>query len=101
MTIEDDDEEERAYIEACVSTARKQYTRRRHVTDAALMLMIAAGPVVPWYFSFVGTSTLVWCVGVLVVLAFAWTERRLRTMQIRLATMHDLLHRIAGDSPKE
>jgi hypothetical protein len=37
-------------------------------------------------------------VGILVVLFYRYTERRLMTMQLRLATMHDLLHRIAGDS---
>jgi hypothetical protein len=73
------------------------------------MLMVFIGALTPWFFEdssilghkFEGSNILVWYVGILVVLVYAWTEQRLRTMQIRLATMHDLLHRIAGDSPDE
>ena len=59
---------------------------------------------VPWLSKLVelaGSNILAWYVGILVVLFYGYTEQRLRTMQIRLARMHDLLHRIAGDSAEE
>ena len=100
MTM-DEEGEEGDYTSACVSTAMKRYRRRRGLKDAALSILplIAAG--VPWIFEFGGTSVLVWYVGILVLVVYGYTEQRLRTMQIRLATMHDLLHRIAGDSPED
>jgi hypothetical protein len=93
--------DQRAYTEACVRTALKRYNRRRGIKNGARSLLIAAAAVVPWYFDFAGASVVVWFVGLLVLVAYGQTEQRLRTMQIRLATMHDLLHRIAGDSPDE
>ncbi len=99
--LDDEPFDQRAHTEACVRTALKRYRRRRHVKEVALAVTIPATAVVPWYFSFTGPSVLIWCVGILVVLAYGNTEQRLRTMQIRLATMHDLLHRIAGDEPEE
>jgi hypothetical protein len=108
MTTDEDDDQQ-AYTSACVRTALKRYTRRRQIKGRALMLMVFIGALTPWFFEdssilghkFEGSNILVWYVGILVVLVYAWTEQRLRTMQIRLATMHDLLHRIAGDSPDE
>ena len=72
-----------------------------------MLLALAAGLVpwlsdmVPWLPKFTGSNILVWYVGILIVLLYGQTEQRLRTMQIRLARMHDLLHRAAGDSPEE
>ena len=57
--------------------------------------------VVPWLPKFTGPDILVWYVGIVVVLVYASLEQRLRTMQIRLARMHDLLHRIAGEEEDE
>jgi len=91
-------------IYACLRfrTALKKYSRRRRIQEMGLVFAILpALAVVPWYFSFTGPSVLVWCVAILVVLSYGQTEQRLRTMQIRLATMHDMLHRIAGDDPEE
>jgi hypothetical protein len=94
-------DEEGDYTSACVSTAMKRYMRRRRLKNAALSIMVCIAAVVPWLFEFGGTSILVWFVGIFVFVAYGQTEQPLRTMQIRLASMHDLLHRIAGDSPEE
>ena len=51
--------------------------------------------------AFAGSNILAWYVGIAVVLLYGKTEQRLRTMQIRLASMHDLLHRIADDPAEE
>jgi hypothetical protein len=56
---------------------------------------------VPWLSKFAGSNIVAWYVGILVVLLYGYTAQRLRTMQMRLAQMHDLLHRIAGDSAEE
>jgi hypothetical protein len=89
------------YTSACVSTAMKRYVRRRRMKSAALSIMAVIAAVAPWFFDFDRSSTLVWFVGILVILAYGHTEQRLRTMQIRLARTHDLLHRVAGDSPED
>jgi hypothetical protein len=94
-------DEEGDYTSACVSTALKRYTRRRHMKNAALTIMAGIAALVPWLFDFERSSSLIWWVGILMVLDHGWTEQRLRTMQIRLATMHDLLRRIAGDSRED
>jgi hypothetical protein len=75
--------------------------RRRRMKNAALSIMAVIATVAPWLFDFDRSSTLIWFVGILVILAYGHTEQRLRTMQIRLARMHDLLHRVAGDSPED
>jgi hypothetical protein len=114
MTTQDDDEEpfdQRAYTAACVRTAFKRYRRTRAIKNAALTIVTLTAAVVPWLpdevpwlsklVELADSNILVWYVGILVVLLYGYTEQRLRTMQIRLATMHDLLHRIAGDDPEE
>jgi hypothetical protein len=113
MTTDEDDEEfdQQAYTSACVRTAFKRYRRTRAIKNAALVIVTLTAAVVPWLFDGVpwlsklaelaGSNILAWYVGILVVLLYGYTEQRLRTMQIRLARMHDLLHRIAGDSPEE
>ena len=107
-TYEDDERNERAYTSACVSTAFKRYTRTRRFKNAALAIVAFTAAVVPWLSDgvpwlskFTGSNITAWYVGILVVLLYGYTEQRLRTMQIRLAQMHDLLHRIAGDSAEE
>jgi hypothetical protein len=98
MTTDGDEPfDERAYAEACLSTAWKQRTRKRRIRDGALVAVALAAAIMPWLLKFDGSSILVWYVGMGVALAYERTEQRLRTMQIRLARMHDLLHRIAGD----
>ena len=54
-------------------------------------------PGLHWLSKLAGSNILAWYVGMLVVLLYGYTEQRLRTIQIRLAEMHDLLHRIAGE----
>jgi hypothetical protein len=98
MTTQDDDEEpfdQRAYTAACVSTAFKRYTRTRRIKMQALgvVAFIAAvvpwlSDLVPWLPKFAGSNIVGWYVGILVVLLYGHTEQRLRTMQIRLATMN-------------
>jgi hypothetical protein len=99
MTTDEEIEpsDEQAYTWACTRAATKRHLRKRRIRDAALgvMALVAAG--VPWLLKFEGSSILVWYVGMFVALAYEQTERRLKTMQIRLARMHDLLHRIAGN----
>jgi hypothetical protein len=108
---EDEQREELAYTSACVSTAFKRYRRTRRMKNAALAIVAGTAAVVPglsdwvpWLSKFVElarSNIVAWYVGILVVLLYGYTEQRLRTMQILLATMHDLLHRIAGDSTEE
>ena len=110
-TYEDDERNERAYTSACVSTALKRHMRTRRFKNVALAIVAFTAVVVPWLSDGVpwlsklvelaGSNILAWYVGILVVLFYGYTEQRLRTMQIRLARMHDLLHRIAGDSAEE
>jgi hypothetical protein len=112
-TYEDDQREELEYTSACVRTALKRYNRTRSIKNATLAIvaflafvlpMPAISDWVPWLSKFVElarSNIVAWYVGILVVLLYGYTEQRLRTMQVRLATMHDLLHRIAGDSAEE
>jgi hypothetical protein len=111
-TYEDDERNERAYTSACVSTCIEGGT---HALDASKMwhwrswllqqswchgyLTVCHG--YPSLWSLRAPTSWAWYVGILVVLLYGYTEQRLRTMQIRLARMHDLLHRIAGDSAEE
>lgn len=107
-TYKDDEPDEHEYTKACVRTALKRYRRARSIKNgtlavvaftAALVSMFSDG--VPWLSAFAGSNILAWYVGIAVVLLYGQTEQRLRTMQIRLGSMHDLLHRIAGDSAEE
>jgi hypothetical protein len=114
-TYEDDQRDELAYTSACVSTALKRYGDFRRIRRTSLAIVAFTAAVVPWlsvvpslsdgvpWLSkfFAGSNILVWYVGIFVMLLYGYTEQRLRTMQIRLARMHDLLHRIAGDSAEE
>jgi hypothetical protein len=110
-TYEDDEADTRAYTEACVRTALKRYRRTRGIKNAALTVVAFTAAVVPWLsegvpwlsklVEFAASDIVAWYVGILVVLFYGYTEQRLRTMQIRLAQMHDLLHRIAGDSAED
>ena len=93
-----DEDEDRSYTAACVRTALKRYRRTRRNKNVALGVMALIAAAVPWLLKFEGSSILVWYVGILVVLVHGQTEQRLRAMQIRLASMHELLHRIAGDT---
>jgi hypothetical protein len=79
-------EEEGDYTSACVSTALKRYRRRRGIKDATLALLVSAAAGAPWFlplffqsssilgFKLEGSSILIWYVGILVVLIYAWTE---------------------------
>ena len=90
---------------------RKRYRRTRSIKNGALAVVAFTAAVVPrlsdgvpWLHGLsklAGSNILAWYVGMLVVLLYGQTEQRLRTIQIRLARMHDLLHRIAGDSAEE
>jgi hypothetical protein len=110
-TYQDRQSEELAYTSACVRTALKRYGRTRRFKNAARVIVAFTAAVVPWLpdgvpwlsklVEFAGSNILAWYVGILVVLLYGYTEQRLRTMQIRLARMHDLLHRIAGDQAEE
>jgi hypothetical protein len=93
----------RTYNEACLSSAHKQHARKRRIRDGAFTAATLAAILVPWFLNLDYSGILIWFVGVGVALAYRRTEQRLKTMQIRLAQMHDLLHRINGyrDSDEE
>jgi hypothetical protein len=108
-TYEDEQRDARAYTYACERTAFKRYMRTRRIKNATLTIGAVIAAVAPWLsfdgvpsvVKFASSNILAWYVGILVVLLYGHTEQRLRTMQIRLARMHDLLHRIAGDSAED
>jgi hypothetical protein len=110
VTADKDDEgfDQQAYTSACVSSALRRYRRWRTIKNVALFIVAFSAASMPWYpdqvpwlSRFAASNITAWYVGILVVLLYGYTEQRLRTMQIRLAMMHDLLHRIAGDDPKD
>lgn len=107
-TYEEEQRDELAYTKACVRTALKRYRRIRSLKSGTLAIVAFAAALVPmfsdgvpWLSAFAGSNILAWYVGIAVVLLYGKTEQRLRTMQIRLASMHDLLHRIADDPAEE
>jgi hypothetical protein len=89
--------DEQAYTKACVRTATIRHLRKRSIRETVLVVIALGATIVPWYWEFDRSSTLVWYVGMAVALFYERTEQRLKTMQIRLARMHDLLHRIRGN----
>ena len=79
-----------------VSGAQKSYRRkrsRRGLFYGAFALVLAF---VPWHYGWGLTDKLIWYVGLFVAYLYYQTEIRLKTMQIRLAQMHDALERIGG-----
>ncbi len=82
-------------------SALKQYQRRHSRREWGVIIGGVIGFAVPWVFGFSWTNTLVWLVGLGVSMSFERVERRLKTMQIRLAQMHDTVDRIEGKEAED
>lgn len=79
-----------------VREALRSYSRKRSTRGFIFGVFCLGAASVPWVREFSSTDTLIWLLGVGIFWLFYQTELRLKTMQVRLAEMHDALERIAG-----
>jgi hypothetical protein len=79
-----------------VSGALRSYRRKRSRRGFIVGVLSIGAAVVPWVREFSSTDTLIWFLGIGIFWLFYQSELRLKTMQVRLAQMHDALERIAG-----
>lgn len=74
-----------------VREALRSYSRKRSTRGFIFGVFCLGAASVPWVREFSSTDTLIWLLGVGIFWLFYQTELRLKTMQVRLAEMHDAL----------
>ena len=84
-----------------VSGASRSYRRKRSIRGFIVGVVCFGAAFVPWQREFSSTDTLTWFLGIGIFWLFYQTEIRLKTMQIRLAQMHDALERIGGTADEK
>jgi hypothetical protein len=97
--MEDDDELEDQSFRRSVDLkkALRRYDRKKKVREIIFWLVFIGAAAVPVFYGFTRTESVLWYGFIMVAVMFEQNRKRVRAMQVRLATMQGQLDHLVGE----